>query len=131
VKLRRVLLVAAGGVVGTAIRLGLGLAVPDTGGFPVAVFVANITGALLLGILATHPFRALSGAAAADLRLLLGTGALGGFTTYSAFTTRTVTLWADAPLLAVAYAVMSLALGVAAAALGARIGRSQPRGGVA
>lgn len=121
VNLRRILLVAAGGTAGTAARLGLGLMLPDVGGFPVAVLVANVLGALLIGLLAARL------PATAELRLALGTGVLGGFTTYSAFMTGTLSLWADAPVIAVAYAVGSLTLGLAAAALGLRLGR--PRAG--
>ncbi|MFD6816813.1 CrcB family protein [Microbacterium sp. NPDC060132] len=120
--LRRVLLVALGGTVGTAARLALGLALPDPGGFPRAVLLANLLGALLIGVVAARL------PASADLRLLLGTGVLGGFTTYSAFMTGTVALWGTAPLLAVAYAAGSLVLGLAAAALGLRLGRPR-RGG--
>lgn len=119
--LRRLLLVAAGGTVGTAARLGLGLALPNGGGLPVAVLVANVVGALLIGVLAARI------PASTDLRLLLGTGVLGGFTTYSAFMTGSVELWTDAPLLAFAYAAGSLVLGLGAAALGLRIAR--PRAG--
>ncbi|WP_226533781.1 fluoride efflux transporter FluC [Microbacterium paraoxydans] len=118
---RRILFVAAGGTVGTAARLGLGLALPDADGFPVAVLLANVLGAVLIGVLAARL------PASADLRLALGTGVLGGFTTYSAFMTGAVQLWADAPVLAAAYAVGSLVLGLAGAALGLRIGR--PRRG--
>lgn len=117
VNLRRVLLVALGGTIGTAARLGLGLVIPEAGGFPVAILLANVLGAMLIGLLAARL------PAAADLRLFLGTGVLGGFTTYSAFMTGTLSLWADAPLLATAYAVGSLALGLAAAAIGLRFGR--------
>lgn len=123
VRLRRILLVALGGTVGTAARLGLGLVLPDAGGIPAAVLLANILGALLIGILAARL------PASTDLRLMLGTGVLGGFTTYSAFMTGTVALWAEAPVLAVAYTVGSLVLGLAAAALGLRLGR--PRTGAA
>lgn len=123
VNLRRILLVAAGGTVGTAARLALGLVVPDAGGFPLAVLIANVVGALLIGMLAARL------PASADLRLMLGTGVLGGFTTYSAFMTGTVSLWTDAPVLAVAYALGSLVLGLGAAALGLRLGR--PRIGAA
>ncbi|GAT74379.1 CrcB family protein [Microbacterium hydrocarbonoxydans] len=125
--LTRVLLVAAGGTAGTAARLGLGLLLPDAGVLP--VLLANILGALLIGILTARLPKA------TGLRLLLGTGLLGGFTTYSAFMTGTVGLWADAPLLAVGYALGSLALGLGAAALGLRIGRPHaevhPTGGAA
>lgn len=121
VHLRRILLVAAGGTIGTAARLGLGLVITDEGGVPVAVLLANVLGALLIGVLAARL------PASADLRLMLGTGVLGGFTTYSAFMTGTLTLWAEAPLLATAYAAGSLALGLGAAALGLRLGK--PRAG--
>ncbi|WP_261811587.1 fluoride efflux transporter FluC [Microbacterium aurugineum] len=118
---RRILLVAVGGMVGTAARLGLGLVLPDAGGFPVAVLLANVLGAVLIGVLAARL------PSSTDLRLALGTGVLGGFTTYSAFMTGTVELWADAPVLAAAYAIGSLVLGLAGAALGLRFGR--PRHG--
>lgn len=117
VNLRRLLLVLLGGTVGTAARLALGLALPDHGGFPSAVLIANLLGSLLIGVVAARL------PAAGDLRVLLGTGVLGGFTTYSAFTTGTVALWASSPLLAAAYAAGSLVLGLAAAALGLRLGR--------
>lgn len=123
VTFRRILLVAAGGTIGTAARLGLGLVVPDAGGLPVAVLGANLLGALLIGVLAARL------PASTDLRLMLGTGVLGGFTTYSAFMTGTVALWTDAPALAVGYALGSLVLGLGAAALGLRLGR--PRAGAA
>lgn len=117
VSLRRILLVAAGGTVGTAARLGLGMLLPDAAGIPAGVLVANVAGAFLIGILAARL------PATAELRLLLGTGLLGGFTTYSAYATGVVQLWAQAPLLAAGYAVASLVLGLAAAVLGLRLGR--------
>ncbi|MCM3778208.1 fluoride efflux transporter FluC [Microbacterium hydrocarbonoxydans] len=117
---RRVLLVFVGGAVGTAGRLALGLWIADAGGFPIATFVVNVVGALLIGVLAARMPQS------TDLRVLLGTGVLGGFTTYSAFMTGTVELWSATPALAAVYAVGSLVLGLAAAALGLRLGR--PRG---
>ncbi|MFT4260392.1 CrcB family protein, partial [Microbacterium sp.] len=113
--LRHLLVVAAGGAVGTAARLAVGLALPDVGVTP--VLLANVVGAFLIGVLAARLPKA------AELRLLLGTGVLGGFTTYSAFMMGTVGLWTDAPLIAVAYAAGSLVLGLGAAALGLRVGR--------
>lgn len=114
---RRVLLVFLGGTAGTAARLAVGLWVPDAGGIPLATFAVNIVGAFLIGLLAARMPQT------TDRRVLLGTGVLGGFTTYSAFMTGTVELWAAAPALAAAYAVASLVLGLAAAALGLRLGR--------
>ncbi|MFJ2543376.1 fluoride efflux transporter FluC [Microbacterium sp. NPDC087589] len=114
--LRSLLLVFAGGSIGTTARLGVALWIPDAGGFPVSTLLVNVIGALLIGILAARLPQT------TGLRVFLGTGVLGGFTTYSAFMTGTDALWADAPLLAFAYAAGSLVLGLAAAALGVRLG---------
>lgn len=115
--LRSLLLVFTGGSIGTTARLGVALWIPDAGGFPVSTLLVNVIGALLIGILAARLPQT------TGLRVFLGTGVLGGFTTYSAFMTGTDALWADAPLLAFAYAAGSLVLGLAAAALGVRLGR--------
>lgn len=120
--LRRLLLVLLGGTLGTAARLALALCIPDAGGFPLATFVANAAGSFLIGVLAAWPLEERRGAAAVEMRLLLGTGALGGFTTYSAFTTGTVELWTDALPLALLYAVLSIVVGLSAAAFGLRLG---------
>jgi len=115
--IRRAALAAAGGAVGTGARLGLGMLIIDA---PVAVLVANISGALLLGILTAR-------IPASDLRILLGTGMLGGFTTYSAFAVDSVELWTTSPALAVGYVSASLAGGLLAAWLGLRIGAALGR----
>ncbi|MFS0912148.1 CrcB family protein [Microbacterium sp. 179-I 3D2 NHS] len=115
--LRRVLLVALGGTLGTAARLALALVLPDGGGFPVAVLIANVLGAFLIGVLAAR----LPGPS--DLRLMLGTGVLGGFTTYSSLAVGAIGLAAASPLVAGGYVVGSLVLGLAAAGLGLRWGR--------
>ena len=111
--LRRAALAAAGGTVGTAARLALGMLIP---GAALAVLVENVVGSLLLGMLVAR-------LPATDLRIFLGTGALGGFTTYSAFTVDAFALWTTAPALGVGYVAASILLGLAAAALGLRIGR--------
>lgn len=116
--LRRLFLVFLGGTLGTAARLAFALFLPDAGSFPVATFAVNIIGALLIGVLAAR----LPGSS--ELRVLLGTGLLGGFTTYSAFAVGTVALWSDAPLVAAIYAALTLGLGVGSAVLGLWLGRS-------
>jgi len=119
VTLRRLLLVVLGGTIGTAVRLGMALSIPDAGGLPVATLAVNLIGALLIGILAVR----LPGDS--DMRTFLGAGILGGFTTYSAFAVGTVQLWAQSPLLAGLYAILTLTLGVAVAVLGMRIAKSR------
>jgi CrcB protein len=55
---------------------------------------------------------------------------LGGFTTYSAFAVQTAGLLTAAPVAGIALAVVSVLLGLAAAALGLRLVRP-PAGGAA
>lgn len=77
------LLVGAGGILGTAAREGLSLAFPDRG-FPLTIFLINLTGAFALGLLLEVLLRRGSDAGRRrSARLLLGTGFLGGYTTYS------------------------------------------------
>ncbi|WP_298913007.1 fluoride efflux transporter CrcB [uncultured Algimonas sp.] len=78
------LLVALGGGIGAVGRHGLGqLALRAFGpGFPVGTMAANVLGGLLMGVLAGWLATKDGGN---DLRLLLGVGLLGGFTTFSAF----------------------------------------------
>lgn len=115
--IRRLLLVMLGGAIGTAARLGIGEVVPDAAGLPLSILTANVVGALLIGVLAVRLPRS------SDLRIFLGTGVLGGFTTYSAFAVGTLALWAQAPALAAAYVLLTLLLGFAAVAAGMRLGR--------
>src|SRR3712207_1753280 len=84
-------LVLLGGTVGTGLREAITLLTPRVADVPVATVGINVVGAFLLGVLLEHLAR--SGPDAGrrqDLRLLLGAGGLGGFTTYSALATDTV-----------------------------------------
>ncbi len=71
---------------GTAAREGLVLTFPGIGGLPTTILMINIAGAFLLGLLLESLLRAGNDdGARRTLRLMLGTGFCGGFTTYSAF----------------------------------------------
>lgn len=86
-------LVFVGGVVGTAAREGLSLAFPGHGGFPVTIFLINLSGAFALGLLLEALLRLGPDLGTRRrLRLLLGTGLLGGYTTYSTFAVGAVQL---------------------------------------
>ena len=106
------------------------LALPDVSGLPVAVFVANLLGAFLLGFLLESlsrlgPDTELRTA----IRLLLGTGLLGGFTTYSALALAIVTLGIDGGvLLAAGYGLASVGLGAVSAWCGMLLGGVLSRG---
>lgn len=121
---RLITLVFVGGASGTGTRAGIELAfASESGSWPWSTFAINITGAFLLGLLleALSRREALLGEAR-GARALLGAGVLGGFTTYSAFALEAVQL----PFgLGVLYAVLTSALGVAAAAAGFRLARSR------
>ncbi|GAA4453536.1 fluoride efflux transporter FluC [Phytohabitans houttuyneae] len=112
--------VAAGGSLGAAARYGVGLALPhDAGGFPWATLGVNVLGCLAIGVLARR---------APTHRLVwpfVGTGVLGGFTTFSTYAVDAWTL-ADAgrPLAAGAYVAGTLAAAVAAVWVGLRPHRS-------
>ncbi|HEX9070256.1 MAG TPA: fluoride efflux transporter CrcB [Ktedonobacterales bacterium] len=82
--------------------------------FPLATLLINVTGAFALGLVTTA-----GGSALAQARLLLGTGFLGGYTTFSTLSYDTHSLFRSGQTSAAwLNALGSLALGVAAAALG-------------
>jgi CrcB protein len=113
--------VFAGGTAGTALRAVVGLLAPPVDAVPVATIGINVLGAFALGAL----LAALAGRGTGRrLRLLLGTGVLGGFTTFSALAVDTAVLLDGRRLPeAVAYGLGSVLAGILAAALGERLGR--------
>lgn len=119
-------LVAAGGAVGALARVALARAAPAASdAYPWTTFLVNVGGAFALGLVLTLLLRRLH--AEQGLRLFLGTGALGAFTTYSTFADGvSVRLLDGHPGLAVAYAVASVATGLLAAAAGVALGRASP-----
>ncbi len=116
---------ALGGALGALGRWGTAEALPrETDGWPWATLLVNVTGCLVLGLLIGLVFARSPGSA--WLRPFLGTGVLGGFTTFSAFALETVQLTdAGRPGPAAAYVVVSVVGGVAASALGIVAGRTR------
>lgn len=90
-----------------------------TSAFPVATVVVNVTGSLLIGLLAgAATFHGLG----PDLRLVAATGFCGGYTTFSTAMVETVRLAQAGELRsAVLNAVGTLTLTVAAAAAGVAV----------
>lgn len=115
-----VALVGLGGAVGTLARFGLTRVLPTGPGWPVATFVANLVGAFLLGLLLEGlVHRGPEDETRRRLRLALGTGVLGGFTTFSAMAIEVERLGADGnALLGGAYGLVSIVAGVACAGAG-------------
>lgn len=114
------LMVGLGGAAGSMLRYWLGGLVQhrlESTGFPVGTLAVNLLGCLAIGALSgaiesRHAF-------SPDLRLLLGAGVLGGFTTFSAFGNETIHLLrAGQSGLAAANVAANVILGVALAGLG-------------
>ena len=85
------LTVAAGGAIGASLRHLVGLwTLRQFGpGLPVGTLGVNVVGSFLMGVLAAWLLARGAGQGAA---LFLGTGVLGGFTTFSAFSLDAVRL---------------------------------------
>ncbi|MGI9128784.1 MAG: fluoride efflux transporter CrcB [Roseomonas sp.] len=106
------LLVALGGATGSVLRYAISHAgvMLFGAGFPWGTLAVNIIGSALIGVLGALGI-------AGEARLLLVTGLLGGFTTFSAFSLETGLLWERAPWVAVLYVVVSVLGGLAAFAV--------------
>jgi CrcB protein len=119
----RSLLVLSGGAVGSLVRYLAALGVNEhyDGRFPLATFLINVTGSFLIGLVLVmldqedllHP----------NLRPLLVTGFLGGYTTFSTFEWEIFALGRSAPPMALVYGISSVLAGWLACWAGASVGR--------
>lgn len=108
------LLVFVGGGLGASLRhaINVGCARACGFNFPYGTFVINITGSLVMGLIAGY--LAFKGEASQPWRLFIMTGVLGGYTTFSAFSLDAVTLYERGEMgLALFYVVGSVALSIA------------------
>jgi CrcB protein len=117
---RSLLAVLAGGALGTGARLLVDVVLPHGGStFPVGTLLVNLVGSFLLAYLVTRVWPAVP----EWVRAGLGPGLLGSFTTFSALAVSAVELTTvGAAPVAIAYLAVSLVGGIAAAALGIRLG---------
>ena len=120
---KQLFIVALGGAIGSVLRYKLGgFALHHTSAwnFPVSTFSVNVAGCFAIGILAAlvehHDLFSPS------VRLLLFTGLLGGFTTFSAFGYESVFLLRRGLVsVAATYVILSVACGLAAVSVGMKI----------
>jgi CrcB protein len=123
--MNQVLLVALGGAIGSVCRYLVGLGALRLMGpsFPWGTLTVNVAGSFAIGVLAELIVARFG--ASAELRLLLITGFLGGFTTFSAFALDAVTLFErGASVAATSYLVVSIVASIAAAIAGIGLMRS-------
>ncbi|MFC5502215.1 fluoride efflux transporter FluC [Lysinimonas soli] len=113
-------IVALGGALGTGARELLSLAIPAIGAFPMAIFVINLTGAFALGIALEVLLRlGPDEGHRRRLRLFVGTGFLGGYTTYSTLAVGTAqAITGGQAAIGILYALLSVIAGAAAAFAG-------------
>jgi CrcB protein len=125
-----VLLIAVGGFAGAIFRHAVAVGVP--GSFPWGTLVANVLGSFLLGVLLYEA--RLADLLTSETRLIVGTGFLSSFTTYSTFAVQTTQLAAGGqavagialggPVLATVNVAVNYSLGF----LGVIAGRAVTRG---
>jgi CrcB protein len=124
--MKAILMVALGGAVGSVARYKLSVWVLHHAAdwrFPAGTFTVNVVGCLLAGLLVGLADK--HDLFSADTRLLVFTGLLGGFTTFSAFGLETVFLLRKGELLvAGSNIVLSVLAGLLALWLGLGAGRA-------
>ena len=109
------LVVFLGGGLGAVLRHGVnvGLARWPATGFPLSTLTVNVTGSIVMGLIAGY-FAFKGGGASQHWRLFLTTGILGGYTTFSAFSLDVALLYErGALMLAALYVVGSVLLSIA------------------
>ncbi len=119
------LIVFLGGGLGAALRHGVNLAAARILGtaFPFATLFENVSGSLMMGLLAGY--FAFRGGPTQHWQLFLTTGILGGYTTFSAFSLDAALLYERGALgMAALYALVSVVLAVGGLFAGLWIVRS-------
>ncbi|MFO0581447.1 MAG: CrcB family protein [Anaeromyxobacter sp.] len=122
--MQELLLVCAGGAFGSGARYLVQTFAARVWGpdWPRGTLIVNVVGSFLLGAIASS----LGGRPGTEhLRLLLGAGIMGGFTTYSSFNAETLQLWASGrPVAAAAYLAGTVLTCLVAGIAGLSAGRA-------
>jgi len=122
-------LVALGGAAGSLARHGVEVLLGTSHGLPVGTLTVNVVGAFALGALLEWLTRRGSSVdRRRAARLLIGTGFLGGFTTYSALAVESDGLVRDGRVgLALVYMLTTVAVGLMASLAGVLTARRAAR----
>jgi CrcB protein len=122
-----ILLIALGAAIGANLRYALSLWAARQWGaaFPYGTLLINVLGSFAIGVVLT--LAATRSAISVPWRLLLVTGLLGGFTTFSTFSYETYQLLVeDSLLLASLNILSSVGISLAGVVLGAVLARMLP-----
>jgi CrcB protein len=128
IELRSVAAVAIGAAFGGALRYVVGqLFLQRFGpGFPYGTLFINVSGSVLIGVVAQLSATRAFGMTP-FLRVLLATGVLGGYTTFSTFSLDAMTLLEEGVLPALLYVGSSVVLGFLGATVGVVLARLAAR----
>lgn len=123
-----VIVVFVGGAVGAMLREFIMLMVPPlSDGFPLDILVANVVASFLLGLVTALYTRKIHSSA---VNALIGTGVMGGLSTFSSFAYGSAVLMQGSTtgaVVAVVYVVVSIVAGYVAIIAGLKLGeRSAP-----
>lgn len=120
------LLVMIGGFFGAICRFALGEWIHTNNGFPLATFLINITGCFILGWFLTYVNQ--SNKIRPEFTLIIGTGFIGSFTTFSTFSAETLILFQNGLIfMAILYFLTSTVLGILLAFAGHHLAISKKR----
>ena len=118
-------IVFLGGGLGAALRHGINLGAARWFGlgFPFGTLIINVSGSLLMGLIAGY--FAFKGDSSQHWRLFLTTGILGGYTTFSAFSLDAALLYERGEVMhAAIYVLCSVLLSIVALFAGLAVARS-------
>ncbi|MGM0974772.1 MAG: fluoride efflux transporter CrcB [Bacillota bacterium] len=110
--------VGIGGFFGAILRYIVGERLPIVNGFPLGTFMINLLGCLFLGWFLNIKWWKIN----PNLKLAIGTGFVGAFTTFSTFSVETLYLLKNHHFfLALFYVMLSVLGGIGLAAIGAKL----------
>jgi CrcB protein len=121
--IKQFLLVGLGGAIGSMLRYGTSLLTAKyyAGTFPLATFITNVLGCLLIGVLIGFFGKNNN----QSLQFLFITGFCGGYTTFSTFAAENVSLWqSENYLTLIGYTLASVLIGFLAVSFGLMMSKS-------
>ena len=114
-----ILAVGIGGTIGACLRFFVSQIIVYEAGFPLATYIANLIGCFLLSYLLSGKLLS----AYPKIKLALTTGLLGSFTTFSTFSSETISLISDQLYgIAFVYVLLSALGGLLLSFVGYRLG---------